>query len=172
MNNSKNPWLVFYTKARHEKKVKDLLDRRGFNVFLPMQKVMRQWSDRKKRVEVPLFNSYIFVAVPEHQITSVLEVPGVSWAIRHNGKPAELHRKEYETIVRFIETGLLLETLPAEEMDTGEEVTVVDGPLRGLRGYVSGKNKGKFMVILEGLGQAIRVEVEPYLLKKRLDSGF
>lgn len=167
MSKSKNPWLVFYTKARHEKKVKDILDRRGFDVFLPMHKVMRQWSDRKKKVEVPLFNSYIFVAVPEHQITSVLEVPGVSWAIRHNGKPAELHPKEYDTIVRFIETGLLLETLPAEDMETGEEVTVVDGPLKGLRGYVSGKNKGKFMVILEGLGQAIRVEMDPFLLKKR-----
>ena len=54
-------WLVFYTKSRQEKKVRDILLRRGFEVFLPLQKVMRQWSDRKKKVEVPLFNAYIFV---------------------------------------------------------------------------------------------------------------
>lgn len=166
------PWLVFYTKSRHEKKVQEILERRGFSVFLPMQKVMRQWSDRKKKVEVPLFNSYIFVAVPEHQITSVLEVPGVSWVIRHNGKPAELHPKEYDTIVRFIETGLLLEALSAEDIETGEQVKVMDGPLKGLSGFVSGKNKGRFTVILGDLGQAIRVEMDPFLLKKVPDSEF
>ncbi len=167
MNPPKTPWLVFYTASRQEKKVREILERRGFEVFLPLQQVMRQWTDRKKKVEVPLFNSYIFVAVPEHQITSILEVPGVSWVIRHNGKPAELHPKEYDTIVRFIETGFLLETLSAEDIETGEEVKVMDGPLKGLSGYVSGKNKGKFTVIFEGLGQAIRVAIDPFLLKKQ-----
>ena len=159
-------WFVFYTKSRQEKKVRDLLLRRGFEVFLPLQKVLRQWSDRKKKVEVPLFNSYIFVSVPEHQVTSVLEVPGVAWAIRHNGKPATLHPKEYDTIVRFIETGLLIESLPAEDVEVGEEVTVLDGPLKGMRGSVTGKGKGKFTVILEALGQAIRAEVDPGLIRK------
>lgn len=164
---NKLPWLVFYTKSRHEKKVRDILERRGFSVFLPMQEVMRQWSDRKKKVEVPLFNSYIFVAAPDHQIESVLQVPGVAWSIRHNGKPAILHSREYDIIVRFIETGLLMETFSMESIEIGEGVVVQDGPLKGLRGYISGKNKEKFMVILEGLGQAIRVEMEPFLLKKQ-----
>jgi transcriptional antiterminator RfaH len=61
---SKN-WFVFYTKSRQEKKVNDLLLRHGFEPYLPLQKVLRQWSDRKKKVEVPLFNSYIFVRVEE-----------------------------------------------------------------------------------------------------------
>ncbi len=166
MQQNPHPWFVFYTKSRHEKKVRDILLRKGFNVFLPMQKVIRQWSDRKKKVEMPLFNSYIFVSIPEHQITSVLEAPGVSWVIRHNGKPAELHAKEYDTIVRFIETGLLIETFPADSIEKGEEVVVMDGQLKGLTGFVSGKTGGKFVVILEALGQAIRVEIDPGLLKK------
>ena len=128
---------------------------------------MRQWSDRKKKVEVPLFNSYIFVAVPEHQIDAVLQVPGVAWIIRYNGKPAELHPREYATIMRFIETGLLIETVPADSIEKGEEVTVLDGPLKGLNGFVSGKSKNKFVVILEALGQAIRVEINQFLIKKR-----
>jgi transcription antitermination factor NusG len=131
-----------------------------------MQKVMRQWSDRKMKVEVPLFHSYIFVSIPEHQINSVLEAPGVSWVIRHNGKPAELHSKEYDAIVRFLETGLMIETFPADSIEKGEGVVVLDGPLKGLSGYVSDKSRGRFAVILEGLGQAIRVEIDPVLLKK------
>ena len=159
-------WLVFYTKSRHEKKVRDLLKRRGFEVFLPMQKVLRQWSDRKKRVEVPLFNSYIFVSIPYHRSDEVLQVPGVAWAIRHNGKPAELHPKEYETIIRFIETGLLIEDLPAESIQVGEQVEVMDGPLKGLVGQVEGKGSDKFIVVLQALGRAMRVEVKPLIVRK------
>ena len=159
-------WLVFYTKSRHEKKVRDVLVRRGFEVFLPMQKVLRQWSDRKKKVEVPLFNSYIFVNIPYHRTQDVLEVPGVSWAIRHNDKPAELHPKEYEIIVRFIDTGLLIEDLPAESIEVGEQVEVMDGPLKGLIGQVEGKGSGKFIVVLQALGRAMRVEVKPLVVRK------
>ncbi len=132
-----------------------------------MQKVLRQWSDRKKKVEVPLFNSYIFVSIPEHQITSILEVPGVAWTIRHEGKPASLHPKEYDTIIRFMETGYLIEALPADSIEKGEEVVVMDGPLKGQKGFVSGKNNEKFIVILEGLGHAIRLEINQLLIKKR-----
>ncbi|NOT76646.1 MAG: UpxY family transcription antiterminator [Cyclobacteriaceae bacterium] len=166
MTTSSNPWFVFYTKSRQEKKVRDVLSKKGFEVFLPMQKVMRQWSDRKKKVEVPLFNSYIFVSVPEFRISSVLEIPGVAWAIRQEGKPASLHPKEFEAIIRFIETGLLIEALPADDIEKGEEVEVMDGPMKGLKGFVSGKGKEKFVVILEALGQAIRVEVSGLLLRK------
>ena len=166
MSTSKIPWLVFYTKSRHEKKVRDVLVRRGFDVFLPMQKVLRQWSDRKKRVEVPLFNSYIFVRIPYHRTEEVLQVPGVAWAIRYNDKPAELQPREHETIVRFIETGLLIEDLPAESIEIGEQVEVMDGPLKGLIGQVEGKGSGKFIVVLQALGRAMRVEVKPLVVRK------
>src|SRR6185369_3363320 len=103
-------WLVFYTKSRHEKKVKDFLTRKGFDVFLPVHKVMRQWSDRKKKVEVPLFNSYIFVFESEGKIQDILQAPGVSWNIRHNNKPAVLRQEEKEIIQRFVSSGLFIET--------------------------------------------------------------
>ncbi len=120
-----------------------MLQRKGFPVFLPMQKVLRQWSDRKKKVEVPLFNSYIFVSAPEHRINSILEVPGVAWIIRHNDKPAVLHGREYDIIVRFLETGLLIETFSADTFNKGEQVEVMDGPLKGLTGQVFDNDRGK-----------------------------
>jgi transcription antitermination factor NusG len=159
-------WFVFYTKSRQEKKVNDLLTRRGYEVFLPLQKVMRQWSDRKKKVEVPLFNSYIFVSVFAHQIQEVLQVPGIAWNIRHDGKPAVLHPKEHKIINRFLETGLLLETMPID-LDKGDRVVVMDGPLKGIEGAVLRHASGnKFGVQLEALGQTILADLDPGLLKK------
>lgn len=159
-------WYVFYTKSRHEKKVKELLERRDFEVFLPMHKVLRQWSDRKKKVEVPLFNSYIFVKTEEHKVADVLQVPGISWTIRHNGKPAVLHQREYDLINRFLDTGLTLEIFATPELETGDKVKVIDGPLKGAMGKVTFADQTKFTVSLETLGQSIRVTLEPHLLQK------
>jgi transcription termination/antitermination protein NusG len=161
-------WFVFYTKSRHEKKVKELLERSGVEVFLPMQKVMRQWSDRKKKVEVPLFNSYIFARVFEHQVNDILQTPGISWVIRHNGKPAVLRPHEYNIIQRFITSGLFLETQGIDDsLEAGDKAEVVDGPLAGISGTLSGSaNHQKLHVILEGINQVIRVAIPGNLLKK------
>jgi transcription termination/antitermination protein NusG len=165
MTDEKN-WFVFYTKSRHEKKVHDLLTRRGYDVFLPLQKIMRQWSDRKKKVEVPLFNSYIFVSVFVHQIQDVLKEPGVVRSIRDNGRPAILHTNEYQIINRFLETGLLLETMTTH-LVKGDKVVVMDGPLKGIEGSVLRHASGnKFGVLLEALNQTILADLDPGLLKK------
>jgi transcription antitermination factor NusG len=161
-------WLVFYTKSRQEKKVSDLLSRRGFEVFLPLQKVMRQWSDRKKKVEVPLFNSYIFVLESLDKIPSILQTPGVAWNIRHNDKPAILHQKEMEVIKRFISSGLLLESQAVNNLVEGDPVEVVDGSLKGMLGLlVKTKDGDKFTIAIESIGQSMLVRIDPSLLKKR-----
>jgi transcription antitermination factor NusG len=165
----KKQWFVFYTKSRHEKKVMDLLRKAGYEVFLPLQKVMRVWSDRKKKVEVPLFNSYIFVKEEENRLSSVLKVPGVAWTVTFNGKPAVLRDDEFELIQRFLSSGLLLETsdLPASSFEPGDKVQVVGGPLSGVSGILTGEaNSQKLSVMLEGIHQVIRVEIENMLLRK------
>lgn len=161
-----NKWFVFYTKSRQEKKVTEILARRGFDVFLPLVKVVRQWSDRKKKVEVPLFNSYLFVNTEEHRLQEVLSVPGIAWTIRHDGKPAILREKEYRLIKRLLETGLTIEVVPLADVAPGDWVEVMDGPLKSAVGQVLAKNPGKFMVLLEAIGQVMRVEIDPGLLKK------
>jgi transcription antitermination factor NusG len=133
-----------------------------------MQKTMRQWSDRKKLVETPLFNSYIFVKVMQHEIQTVLQTPGISWAIQHNGKPAILRENEYAMIQRFITSGFFIETEGiTPEFAQGDKTTVLDGPLAGISGIMSGEaNNQKLTVLLEGINQVIRVEISGKLLKK------
>ena len=160
-------WLVFYTKSRAEKKTCLLLEKFGFEAYLPLQKVLRQWSDRKKKVEVPLFNSYIFVYDLESNITEILKTPGISWNIRHNGKPAELREREMATIKRFIESGLTIEIGSTHDLEKGDQVKIMDGPMKGAVGFLSGEyNEQKFSIELETIDQVLKVSVDKGLLKK------
>lgn len=162
-------WFVFYTKSRQEKKVNELLKKRGFKTYLPLHKVLRQWSDRKKKVEVPLFNSYIFVFDFEHDIPRILDTPGIAWNIKLAGKPAFLRENELEIIQRFIETGLTIETTSAdgEILKAGERTRIIDGPLKGIEGVILGAADSQtFNVVLEGIEQLIRVQMPAFLLKK------
>ncbi len=161
-------WFVFYTKSRQEKKTRDLLIRNGFEVYLPLQKVMRQWSDRKKKVEVPLFNSYIFVLEIEDKISVILQTPGVAWNIRFNNKPAVLQDEELKTIERFITSGYRLEIRPLDKLEAGDAVEIVDGPLNGMVGYLTKTTEGdKFTVWLESIGQIMVARLDPTVLRKR-----
>ena len=164
----KKNWYVFYTKSRQEKKVRELLEKSGYEVFLPMQEVMRQWSDRKKKVAVPLFNSYIFVKEFDHKIADILQTPGVAWNIRHNGKPAILREPEFQLIQRFITTGYFLETSgEVESFQIGDRAKIIDGPLAGISGVLTGKDKNqRFNVLLEGIQQVIQVQLPATLLTK------
>jgi transcription antitermination factor NusG len=159
-------WLVFYTKCRHEKKAFDFLKKRGYEVFLPLQKVLRQWSDRKKKVEVPLFNSYIFVKQSEDKIADILQCPSISWNIRHNNKPAELREEELQLIQRFLDSGLWMEASAEVEVAIGDHVEIMDGSLKGLRGTIIETAHGKkFTLALESIRHNILVSVESFLLK-------
>lgn len=160
-------WYVFYTKSRQEKKVFDLLIKRGFDTFLPLQKVMRQWSDRKKKVEVPLFNSYIFVQSSSDKIPTILQTPGIAWNIRHNDKPATVHPKEIEIINRFLASGLFVESGLTEKFKRGEGVEIIDGPLKGLRGtIVRTADDTKFNISIESIGHSLLVTLDPIVLRK------
>lgn len=146
----------------------ELLLKRKFESFLPMQTVMRQWSDRRKKVEIPLFNSYIFVSIEEHAIQDILQIPGVAWNIRSGGKPAVLHNKELEVIRRFIETGLLIETFGnTDKLSLGDVVEVMDGPLRGAVGkLLDYHNKQQFSMLIDSIDQVITAHIDPGLLRR------
>lgn len=148
--------------------MRDLLLQDGYEVFLPMHKIMRQWSDRKKKIDVPLFNSYIFVRDFEHRIADILRTPGVAWNIRHNGKPAILREDEFELIQRFVTTGYFLETSGnVATFQVGDKAKILDGPLAGVTGVLTGQDKNqRFNIVLEGIQQVIQVQLPATLLEK------
>ncbi len=75
--NMKKKWYAIYTKSRNEKKLATNLKARGIEVYLPLLKTLKQWSDRKKWVEIPLFRSYLFVHILDKEYLDVLQTDGV-----------------------------------------------------------------------------------------------
>lgn len=148
-------------------KVSIYLQRKGFDVFVPVQKVLRQWSDRKKWVTTPLFRSYIFVKDTESKIQDILQAPGIARNVQHNNKPAYLREQEVETIKRFLATGLFIEASTDPMLQAGDEVEVMDGPLKGIRGNIINTPSGeRFSVNLEVLGNSMIVRLDARLLRR------
>ncbi|MDH5368345.1 MAG: UpxY family transcription antiterminator [Cyclobacteriaceae bacterium] len=158
-------WHVFYTRSRWEKKVNSYLQENGFEVFLPLHKVMRQWTDRKKKVEVPLFNSYIFVRSNRNEIYEVLQIPGIVRNLKINGMPAILHDSEYIAIKNWLETGLPLETESYNNnFQLGERVKVIGGVFNGIEGEVRKINDKTCCIVLKSIQQVLKVNIRKELL--------
>ena len=163
---SSSPWLVFYTKARWEKKVYSNLGRFGFKAFLPLVKELHQWSDRKKKVEVPLFRSYIFVQTDFSKVEEVLKVPGIAWNIRMDSKPAVLRDTDKDLLEKALETGYQLTESLTENFEVGEEVEVTQGPLQGIKGRVLKGGNQQLLIRVESLDKSIKIQIPKDFLKK------
>ncbi|PLX13976.1 MAG: antitermination protein NusG [Marinilabiliales bacterium] len=159
-------WFALYTKSRNEKKVHQALVDKGVECYLPLEKKLKMWSDRKKWVEEPFIRSYIFVYVEEGNLQQALNTPGVVTVIRFGGKPASI-REEH---IKIIESLLASEEeyeLSAESFEPGEKVEVARGSLKGLLGeLVHHLNKYKVLIRIESINQNILVRLNPSFLKK------
>ncbi len=158
-------WFAVYTNPRAEKKAYAEIVGKGIHAYLPLQRILRQWSDRKKWVEEPLFKSYIFVHIPDSEYLTVLNTPGVVRYVTFEGKAAPIPEKQIEAIRYFLSS----EDQPVEWTDEffpGQAVEVMKGPMRGLRGElieISGKHRVR--VEVEAIGQSILVTIPPSHLK-------
>jgi len=162
-NGTIKKWYAIYTKPRWEKKVARLLEERGIEHYCPLNKVQRQWSDRVKIVEEPLFKSYVFVHVNEEEKTPVRMVDGVVNYVYWQGKPAMVKDKEIETIKRFLHQyeNVMAEPLVVNEND---KVMITDGVLMDTEGKVLKVMGKKVQVLLE----SIRYKLVAYVDKQHL----
>ncbi len=152
-------WFALYTRARWEKKVSEILTRKKFENYCPINKVVRQWSDRKKIVHEPLFTSYVFVRVSEFDIARLRQIQGVVNFVYWLGKPAVVRDSEIETIKDFLagHINIRLEKTPINATD---KVRVLSGPLMELEGEVLSVKNRTVKVALPSLGYLMFAEVE------------
>ena len=156
MENEEKNWHVIYTAPKAEKKVHERLISRGIETYLPLQKVLRQWSDRKKKVTVPLFNSYVFVKVDRKEYDKVWQVPGFSHFIFYLGKPAVVRQKEIDGIRNFL-TRTEFSDIRFEVNKTAEIQT---GPLKGHQGLIENIGKNSIRLRIDELGISLVAEVQ------------
>lgn len=152
-------WYAIYTKPRWEKKVDSVLSKKDIESWCPLQKVQKQWSDRKKIVEEPLFKSYVFVKVADTERTKVLMTDGVLNFVFYVGKPAIIRDEEIEIIKKYLsEKDASISIQSIESFGQDDLVKVNHGVFMDSVGTVIRGGKKKVFVKLESLGQVMTVE--------------
>lgn len=156
-------WYALHTRCRHEKQVAAQLQERGIEVFLPLIKEVRRWSDRRKLVEVPLFSCYIFVrlALTYSAPTVAVQVPGVLRVVGFHNGPTAIPRSEIEAIQKVL--AVPANRSPYEFLKVGQKVRIRSGSLDGIEGILIGRNGERRLVIsVNVIQQSIAVVVEGY----------
>ncbi len=133
-------WFAFYTKPRHEFKAEMEIQSLDVEVFLPAITVVRQWSDRKKKITEPLFKSYIFAKCNERERFEVVKLKTIVTNVHFGNKPAVVPDWEIEGIKKMLSSDVDIKII--NEIRIGEPVKIVDGPLAGMIGIVSDSRKG------------------------------
>lgn len=151
-------WYVLYTKPRNEKKVDERLRLRGFNSYCPLMTTVRQWSDRKKKVMLPMFPSYTFVKVEEYKREDVLADPGVLNFVFWQGEPAKVREKEIEAIRRIADEGQSIQ-IESNEMISGHSLIIPNGPFKGLVGKINSVDNKNISIFIQPLGCVIKFKL-------------
>jgi transcription antitermination factor NusG len=159
-------WYAVYVKSRTEKKICENLQSRNIEAYIPIIKTMRQWSDRKKMVELPLLNGYVFVNISGNNSDTVMQTKGVVNFVRSEGKIAAIKEVEINRLKQLVELGYQLEAEAIQKKyKEGDKVKINSGALKGLEGYVVENKENRYIeVLLESIGQCIRVKLPKELL--------
>lgn len=161
-------WYACYTRARHEKQVNDLFGKRGLETYLPLVPELRQWKDRKKLVEWPVFPSYVFCRFTLSDVHQILTTPGVSTIVRSNGYPTPIADRELDNVRLFTEalkeSGTLPELRPL--IAEGQWVRVQEGPFQGVEGIVlEQRGRKRVLVGLRAIGHGLEIDVDTRVLR-------
>ncbi len=147
-------WYVLYTKPQTEKKVASRLEKIGIEVYCPLITEKRQWSDRIKKVSLPLFKSYVFVRISDKERNKVFDVPGVVRYMFWLGKPAIV--KDYE--IHVIESWLNNETVEKinlEDFNPGDRLVLKEGAFKNEKAIIREIGQKKMRLILPKMGCTI-----------------
>lgn len=140
-------WHVIYTAPRAEKRVRDRFEALGYECYLPLHIVKRRWSDRIKKVETPLFGSYLFVKCHTYQLNSLIRTQGVVRYIIYDGRPAKITQEEIDSVIRFLELVKFNEVARV-----GDEVEIMSGPFQNKRATILEINGDNVTLTLVEMG--------------------
>lgn len=153
-------WYVVYVKNRAEKKVLQSLCGKNIEAYLPVQKKLRQWSDRKKLVEMPLFPGYIFVRINHKEYDPVLQTENVVSYITFEGKAVPVRDEDMHSLKQILQQDQIRIELTREDLSPGEQVEILSGPLMGIRGeLVELKGKHKVGIRIQQISYTVMIEV-------------
>jgi transcription antitermination factor NusG len=153
------PWFAIWTRSRHEQVVRQQLERKGVETFLPTILKWSRWRDRKKQIEWPLFPGYCFARFEAADRLPILKCTGVVNIVSFDGEPAPIPELELAGIRRLVESDLAFDPCPL--IHEGDMVEVTHGPLKGVVGRLVRKGaRARLVLAVELIGQGVSVEVD------------
>jgi transcriptional antiterminator RfaH len=159
-------WYPVYTHPRAEKKAYQALIGKGIEVYLPLHRQLKQWSDRKKWIEEPFIKSYLFVRIKEGEQTEVLMTKGISRFIYFSGKIASMPVRQIDNLKLLMASSIELE-ITEEQLQPGEKIIIKAGPLKGMIGeIISYRSQKQLALRLENLGCSIIIHVAASLINR------
>lgn len=152
-------WYAIYTCANHEKRVAEQLRSQSAEYFLPVYQSVRQWKDRRKRLELPLFPGYVFVRIPVRERLRVLKVAGVARLVSFGGVPVPVPEEDIAIIRACLAGDQAVK--PHRYLKRGQRVRVMNGPLTGFTGIVvRQRNRTRLVISFELLQRSVAVEID------------
>jgi transcriptional antiterminator NusG len=156
---SRHPWYAIWTRSRHEQVVREQLENKGYEAFLPTIPRWSRWKDRKKKVDWPLFPGYCFARFNERERLPILKCSGVVSIVSFDGEMVPIPDFEIDGIRRVVDSELQFDPCPF--IREGTMVEVVHGPLKGIVGRLIRKGAhARLMLAVDLIGQAISIEVD------------
>tara|TARA_A100001015_G_scaffold260697_1_gene305642 strand:- start:9103 stop:9573 length:471 start_codon:yes stop_codon:yes gene_type:complete len=151
-------WFVLYTKPNQEIRVVDDLNKMGIKCYCPTTKVIRQYSDRKKKILKPLMPSYVLVFIDEINRNDVFTVSGVVRYLFWLGKPAVIRENEVELMKRYLKG--VYESVSLTKFTKGQLYRISEGILSGETGKVIETHKNKIKLELQSLGMVVTLRLQ------------
>jgi len=152
-------WFAVWTRSRHEQVVREQIERKQIDAFLPTIPRWSRWKDRKKKIDWPLFPGYCFARFDEEQTLAILKCSGVVSIVSFEGKPAAIPDHEISSIRQLVESDLQYDPCPL--IREGMVVEVIHGALKGVVGRLVRKGSHARLVLsVDLIGQAVSVEVD------------
>jgi len=153
------PWIALRVRPRCEKRVGNLLRQRGYEELVPLHVCLRRWSDREKKVELPLFPGYVFCRLNLSAEAPILTTPGVLHFVGIGRTPLPVYEHEISMIKAIIRTRAAAEPWPY--LEAGDRVHIVSGPLLGLDGILVEHEGPRLVVSVSLLQRSVAVRVDP-----------
>ncbi len=153
-------WFAIWTRSRHEQTVREQLEQKDIEAFLPTIPRWSRWKDRKKKIDWPLFPGYCFARFDPDQALPVLKCTGVVNIVSFEGRPAAIPEYELDSIRLLVSSDLQFDPCPL--IHEGMMVEVVHGPLKGVMGRLMRKDaqRARLVLSVDLIGQAVSVEVD------------
>ena len=154
-------WYAVKTRHRCERMVVDHLSRVHFETFLPVHEEIHNWSDRKKKITVPMFPGYVFVRIRLSEARlPVLQTPGVRRFVMFNGTVARIEPNQIEAVRLVTERNVPCSVGPS--LPLGTRVRIQGGVLHGLEGTLSQTSRETVIITIEPLQRSITIDASGY----------